>query len=87
MEGLAISCGTLGATCGITTVGCAICTFFSFGTCIAVCGTAVAMACGTVIAGCGVSTVVCTVIDTHDNAADAATRPHGGHDPIEEPEE
>lgn len=68
MEGLGISCGTLGATCGITTVGCAICTFFSFGTCITVCGTDVAAACWTVIAGYGVSTVVCTVIDRSDEA-------------------
>ncbi|VDH99776.1 Hypothetical predicted protein [Mytilus galloprovincialis] len=58
-EALDISCGTLGATCGLATVGCAICTFFSFGTCITVCGTAVAGACGSIIAGCGIAELSC----------------------------
>nr|AKI87978.1 shell mytilin-1 [Mytilus coruscus] len=58
-EALDVSCESLGATCGLMTVGCAVCTFFSFGTCIAICGTVIAGSCGTVIAGCGIAELAC----------------------------
>ncbi|XP_052073516.1 mytilin-1-like [Mytilus californianus] len=53
------SCTALGTTCGVVTAGCAICTFFTFGACIALCGEATVGTCGAAVAGCHVAKAVC----------------------------
>ncbi|XP_076108980.1 mytilin-1-like [Mytilus galloprovincialis] len=58
-EAVKDSCTALGATCGVVTAGCAICTFFTFGACAALCGEAAVGTCGAAVAGCTVARGVC----------------------------
>ncbi|CAC5398115.1 Mytilin-1 [Mytilus coruscus] len=53
------SCTALGTTCGVVTTGCAICTFFTFGACAALCGEATVGTCGAAVAGCTGAKAVC----------------------------
>lgn len=58
-EALKKSCGSLGGICALTTVGCAVCGFFSFGTCLGACSPAVAGTCGSVGGACSFSAAAC----------------------------